>query len=395
VIAIRGRLDTLLSGSVARGEVPGVVAMVTDRNDVLYEGAFGARALGEAAAMTVDTVLYLASMTKPITAAAAMALVERGALDLDWPAGRWCPELGRVQVLEGFDATGEPILRPPRRPVTLRHLLTHTSGFGYEIWNADILRFLRLRGLPEIGGGRLAALGTPLVADPGERWVYGIGIDWAGRMVEAASGTSLGAFLREALFEPLGMASTGFRVTPPMRSRLAKVHQRGPDGALAAIDWEMPREPEFEEGGDGLYGTVEDYVRFARMILGGGKLGATRVLREETVATMATNHLGDVRVGALRTAMPERSNDVEFLPGVAKGWGLSFVINLEGAPGGRSAGSLAWAGIANTYFWIDPARAIAGVLATQVLPFADVHALPLALAFERTVYTALSGRDRC
>ncbi len=389
-MGLRRRADALLGEAVSRRRVPGVIAMVTDREVNLYDGAFGERALGGGETMAQDTVIWLASMTKPITATAAMQLVERGALDLDSPASRWLPELADTQVLEGFDDTGEPLLRPPRRPVTLRHLLTHTAGFGYSFWSAEILRFQERRGIPDSGSGENAALKTPLLFDPGDHWGYGIGIDWAGKLVEAASGLTLGAFMKENILEPLGMASTAFRITSDMRGRLAKVHQRDDDGMLEAIDWEFPQEPEFEEGGGALYGTVGDYVRFVRMILNRGRADRPRVLEENPVALMSANQIGACRVNALKTAMPKRSNDVEFFPGIPKGWGFSFMINLEPAPTGRSAGSLAWAGMANTYFWIDPAKGLGGVFATQILPFADTRALPLYLDFETAVYAAIA-----
>jgi CubicO group peptidase (beta-lactamase class C family) len=316
-----------------------------------------------------------------------MQLVERGKLELESPASRWVPELASVEVLEGFDAAGKPRTRKPRRPVTLRHLLTHTAGFSYEIWSADIQRYQQANGVPGIISCENAALRTPLLFEPGERWDYGIGIDFVGKAVEAVTGKKLGAALKESLLEPLGMRDTAFRITPAMRERLAKIHQRGDDGTLTPVmDLELPQEPEFEMGGGGLYGTAGDYLKFVRMILNGGRANGTQLLRPETVKTMAANHIGDLLVEPLKTAIPPLSNDVDVFPGMPKKWGLSFLITTEKAPTGRSAGSLAWAGLANTYFWIDPAKGIGGVYLTQVLPFADKKALPLCGEFETTVY---------
>jgi CubicO group peptidase (beta-lactamase class C family) len=386
-MSLKQDADSLLKKATDSGEVPGVVAMATDRNGSLYEGAFGKRVLGQDAAMTTDTVVWIASMTKALTGAAAMQQVERGKLDLESPASKWVPELASVEVLEGFDAAGQPRTRKPKRPITLRHLLTHTAGFAYEIWSGDIQRYQQAKGLPGITTCQNAALRTPLLFDPGERWDYGINIDFVGKAVEAASGKKLGAALKENLFDPLGMRDTAFKITPAMRERLAKIHQRGDDGKLAPLmELEIPQEPEFEMGGGGLYGTAGDYLKFVRMILNGGKANGTQVLKTDTVKTMAQNHIGNVLVGQLKTAIPPLSNDVDVFPGIPKKWGLSFLINTERAPTGRSAGSLAWAGLANTYFWIDPAKGVGGVYLSQVLPFADVKSLPLFGAFETTVY---------
>jgi CubicO group peptidase (beta-lactamase class C family) len=388
-MALKDSADALLRSAADRGDVPGVVAMVTDRDRTTYEGAFGKRVLGQPAAMSPDTVVWIASMTKAVTGAAAMQLVEQGALQLDSPASRWVPDLAKTQVLEGFDAAGKPRTRPPKQPVTLRHLLTHTAGFAYEIWSPDVARFQQATGVPGITTCQNAALGTPLLFDPGDRWEYGIGIDWAGKMVEAVSGKRLGAYLAERLFTPLGMHDTAFKITPAMRARLAKLHQRGDDGTLAAIDLELPQEPEFEMGGGGLYSTVGDYAKFVRLILNRGKANGHQVLKPETVDQMTRNAMGATRVRLLKTAAPSLSGDAEFFPGISKSWGLTFQINEERAPTGRPAGGLMWAGLANSYYWIDLTNGIGGVYATQILPFADAKSLPLYYDFEKTVYANL------
>ncbi len=362
--------------------------MAANRETTIYAGGFGERMLHGGAAMTPDTVVWIASMTKPLTSVAAMLLVEQGKLELDAPARNWLPELADVQVLEGFDGSGAPVTRAPSRPITLRHLLTHTAGFAYEFWSEDVLRYQQAKDLPQIDSCENAALTTPLLFDPGERWCYGINSDWAGKMVEAVSGQRLGAFMTEHILKPLGMASTAFKITPDMRARLAKVHQRGDDGTCAVLDTEVSQEPEFEMGGGGLYSTVGDYLRFVRLFLNRGVVGGRALLKPDTVEALSVNQMGDCRVSALQTAMPGESQDAEFFPGMPQTWSLGFMINMDQAPTGRSAGSLAWAGLANTYFWIDPVRGIGGVYATQVLPFADDRALSLYNAFEAAVYAA-------
>jgi methyl acetate hydrolase len=390
VMSLQTRADQLLQSAVANGDVPGVVALATTREGNIYEAGFGERVLGGGAAMSPDTVVWIASMTKALTATAAMKLVERGRLDLDGPASAVVPALAEVEVLKGFDDAGQPVTRPPARPITLRHLLTHTAGFAYEIWQESIIRHQEAMGLPGIISCEERALRTPLLFDPGERWEYGINIDWAGKMVEAVTGQTLGASLKANLFEPLGMRDTAFRITDDMRSRLATIHQRGDDDRLEPLhDLEIPQQPEFEMGGGGLYGTIGDYAKFVRMILNKGRADGGQILKPETVEMMSVNQMGDCRVSMVKTAMPALSNDAEFFPGMPKTWGLSFMINTERAPTGRNPGSLAWAGLANSYYWIDPTAGIGGVYATQVLPFADKKALPLYLAFEKSVYDHL------
>jgi methyl acetate hydrolase len=380
----------VLKAAIERGDVPGVVAMAATRDGVIYQGAFGRRALPDGVAMTLDTVFWIASMTKAITSAAAMQLVEEGRLALDQPIAGLLPELAAPQVLEGFDAAGEPKLRPARRPITLAHLITHTAGFVYDIWNGEMGRYMEKRGAPGIISCQNAALALPLVFEPGEKWDYGIGIDWVGKAVERASGQRLGDYFAEHLFGPIGMKDTGFRLTPDRRARLAGMHARGADAALTPIEFEIPQAPEFEMGGGGLYGTAADYLAFQRVFLNQGRADGGQVLRPETVALMAQNAIGELNVRMLKTAVPGSSNDAEFFPGTVKKWSLGFMISTEAVSGGRSAGSLAWAGLGNTYFWIDPARDIAGVILTQLLPFADKKALALLDAFERAVYAGLA-----
>jgi methyl acetate hydrolase len=382
-------IDTMFSGAIQAKAMPGIVAVAATDKEVVYEGAFGTRALGGDAPMTVDTVVWIASMTKAITAAAAMQIVERGKLTLESPAAEVVPELADARVLDGFDTGGQPILRRPRRPITLRHLLTHTAGFSYEIWSPAIAEYQVATGTPGITTCTHAALRTPLLFDPGERWEYGISIDWVGKMVEAVSGQRLDRYLQENILGPLGMKDTSFTLSPSQRARLASVHQRNADGVLEPIEFEIPQEPEFHMGGGGLYGTATDYLAFARMIMQDGRVNDRQILRPETVALMSRNQIGDVEIGALRTAIPPLSNDVELFPGLSKKWGLSFLINTEPLPTGRAAGSLAWAGLANTYFWIDRTRRVSGVFLSQVLPFFDDTATGLFTKFETEVYRAL------
>lgn len=387
----KAEIDEILRKASDAKEIPGVVAIAASGNDVLYQGAFGKRDLSKPDAMTVDSVFWIASMTKAVTSAGAMQLVEQGKLSLDAPIGSLLPDLAEPQVLEGFDESGEPKLRPANKPITLRHLMTHTAGFAYNIWSGDCAQYLEKTGTPNIFSCQNVALKTPIMSDPGTRWEYGINIDFVGKAVEAASGKRLDAYLRDHIFAPLGMNDTGFKITDDMRQRLVATHARGEDGSLAPIPFEIEQNPEFHMGGGGLYGTAGDYIKFTQMILNKGRGNGNQVLKPETVALMGQNHIGDLTIGKMTTVAPMYTNDVDLFPDIVKKWGLSFLINNAKTPEGRSAGSLAWAGLANTYFWIDPARDVAGVILMQVLPFVDAKCVEAFAGFERGVYAGLDA----
>jgi methyl acetate hydrolase len=387
---MKRELDEVLSAGIERGAAPGVVGVVVDRAGTRYEGAFGERAIGTGIEMQTNTVGAIFSMTKAITGAAAMQLVERGQIDLDAPASKVCPEIGDAVVLVGFDDDEQPITRAPKTQVTLRHLLTHTSGYVYDLWNEDMARWHAATGAPNILTLQKAALQTPLMFDPGTRWQYGIGIDWAGQMIEAASGSTLGNYLSEHITEPLGMSDTAFVHSESMLERASAIHARLDDGSLVVMELPAPESPEFEMGGGGLQGTMGDYGRFIRMILNDGELDGNRVLAESTVAQMVSNQMGNLRVEKLMTAAPPFTNDCEFFPGDPKSWGLSFQINEIAGSTGRPAGTLMWAGLANSYYWIDRKNGIGGAYLSQIFPFADEGTLDLYLQFEKTVYDTMS-----
>lgn len=384
-MSLKGKVDAVLKAATDIGDVPGVVAMVTNADGTIYEGAFGKRANDLAYPMTTDTVGWIASMTKALTATAALQLLEQGKLDLESPASKWLPALGKLQVLEGFDANGTPKTRAPVRPITLRHLLTHTSGIGYEFLSTDVQKYQQSVGIPSAISCELASLNLPLLFDPGSRFEYGMGLDWVGQLVEAVSGQRLGAYFSEQLFRPMEMEDTGFVMSPDMRVRKAKVHQRM-DGQLIPLDLEMPAPPPVEMGGSGLYSTVGDYLKFLRMILNHGVAAEGRVLKAETVALLSRNHIGELEVLPLLSANPMLTNDLHLPPDNPQKWGLLNMINTKPMPTGRAASSLTWAGLSNCYYWIDPTTKIAGVFMTQILPFADVKAMPLFFEFEYTVY---------
>jgi CubicO group peptidase (beta-lactamase class C family) len=386
----KAQIDQILSQKCEANEIPGVVAMAATGGEVIYQGAFGKRDLGRDDPMTTDSVFWIASMTKAITTAAGMQLVEQGKLSLDESIGKLLPDLANPQVLEGFDAKGEPKLRPAKGQITLRQLMTHTAGFAYDMWNGDMVKYLEKTGTPGIITCQNAALKTPICSDPGTRWEYGTNIDFVGKAVEAVSGKKLDAYLRDNLFAPLGMNDTGFKISDSMRKRLVGMHARAPEG-LGPFPFEMEQTPEFHMGGGGLYGTAADYIKFTQMILNKGKANGNQVLKPETVALMGQNNIGAIEVGKLPTALPAFTNDVDLFPGMVKKWGLSFLINTAKTPEGRSPNSLFWAGLANTYFWIDPVRNVSGVILMQLLPFADGKCLEAFAGIEHGVYAGLGA----
>jgi methyl acetate hydrolase len=374
-------LDATLADSVKRRSIPFCAAMVAGPDRTLYQGAFGQH-------VTAQSIFRIASMTKPITAVAAMQLVERGKWKLDDPVGKYLPELAQLQVLDGFAPDGHPILRPAAGPVLLRHLLTHTSGFAYEIWDPLLTRYTAYLGKTKAPPSPV----QPLMFDPGTRWEYGTSMDWTGRLVEAISGQTLEAWFQQEILQPLGMKDTGFIFPQEKFDRLVNEYQRDDSGMLKEKPRKLPQPPKSFNGGGGLYSTPADYVRFMQMILQRGKgPGDARILRGETVDLMTVNHIGDLSAGKLKSVSPLVSSDMDVHPGRVDGFGYGFLINSVDYDGGRSAGSLAWAGIDNTFFWIDPHRRLCAVIMMQFLPFCDKQAVGVLQDFEHAVYSTLKG----
>ncbi|MYR08894.1 serine hydrolase [Gordonia sp. SID5947] len=386
--AVRTAIDAAVTGSP---RVPGVVAGVTTDKATLTLAAAGVRAIDGTDPMTTDTVFAMFSATKAITATVALQLVERGLLDLDAPAKEYAPRLRDIQVLDGFADDGSLRLRPPASDVTMRQLLTHTAGFGYDFFNQDYRRLTRDHGVPAVISATIESISTPLLFDPGTRWEYGSSMDWAGRVIEGVTGHRLGDVMSEHLFSPLGMSDTSFDLTDDLARRRAVLHHRAPDDSLSPNHkWKMPDDPEVQMGGQGLYSTVRDYIAFIRMWLNDGLSDSgEQILRPETIVEAGRNQIGDLTVTKLPGVIPALSHDVDFFPGVPKSWGLSFLINDEDAPTGRPAGSLSWAGLANLYYWIDRRTKIGGFWATQIFPFVDPTAYDAYLDFETVVYRAI------
>ncbi|WP_027015945.1 serine hydrolase domain-containing protein [Comamonas composti] len=387
---VRIALDAILAQTATRhGGVPGVVAMATDRDGNFYEGAAGTRELGRDLPMGTDAVFALFSTTKALTGTCIMQLVEEGLLTLEDEAGKYLPEIDRIEVLQGFDAQGQPVTRAPRRKITVNDLMLHTAGFSYEFFSADDLRYREAKGLPTVVSCSPESIRSVLLHDPGEAWSYGVNIDWLGLIVEKLRGKRLGAVMAERIFAPLGMQEIGFGMTDAMRARRVTIHDRAADGRLTPLpDLVLPEPPPMDMGGHGLYASVGEYMKFIRMILNDGAGPHGRVLKPETVQAMARDGLlpMGLSAGGWTGAIASLSNSGEFFAGTPKGWSYSFMTNREPTPSGRAAGSLMWAGLANCYYWIDKSTGIGGFWATQILPFQDAVSYPAFVEFESAIY---------
>ncbi len=366
-------IQALLNGAVAKGAVHGVSALVVDRNGVLFQGA-----AGEANA---NTLYRNASMTKAVATTAALQLVEQGRLSLDATVQSILPEFGQLQVLDGFDGD-QPRLRAPASPATIRQLMTHTAGLGYFFTSDKLMRYLVLTGEPSPLSGEKRSLSVPMVNDPGTAWAYGVNTDWLGLVVEKISGQSLGGYLQQHVYGPLGMAESGFAPSSAQRERLLRVMQRQADGRLVPSVHDLPAQSEWDAAGHGSYGSIQDYGRFVQAWLNDG----AGILQPATVQMALQNHIGQIQLPALmKSAVPELSNDVPSMP-VPQGWGLGFHLTLVDLPGMRSRGTADWAGVFNSYYWIDRNKGVGGVLMTQMLPFFDMGVIETLMGFEMAVY---------
>ena len=382
-----GPIDAILLGAVAHKDVPGVVALITNRERVVYQGAFGVADVSTGRPLAMDALFRIASMTKPVTSVALMQLVEQGKIGLDDPAEKYLPELKNPMVVESFDAkSGDYKLRPASKPATVRNFLTHTSGLAYPFTSA-IWRDFKPRA------GESYPFGGPMLFDPGERWHYSTSTDVVGRLVEVVSGQKLEDYFREHIFVPLKMNDTSYNVPEAKGARLVAQQQRAGekmDGAIVLQNPQAGLTVAKPIGGGGLASTAADYGRFMRMFLNEGALDGVRVLKPETIKLMSQNQIGAVSVPALKTALP-RSADFTFIADGRDKWGLGFLITVDQVAGKRSPGSLSWGGINNTFFWIDPARSVAGTIMMQYLPFADAKALAVYDAFERGTYQLVNA----
>lgn len=385
-------VDAVLRAAVDSGAVPNVVGVAAADQDVIYEGAAGPQVAGGDQPVGADSTFRIASMTKTVCAVAALQQLERGTLDFDAPVDTYCPEFAAVRVLDGFD-DGRPRLRAPASRATVRQLVTHTVGLPYSFWNADIVRWEAAGGPDDSPGGLRDAFASPMVADPGTRFDYGVSFDWLGLVVEAASGQSLDDYLAEHIFAPLGMHSTAFQISDEQRSRCVPVHIKDEGGTWVTTDIDWDPQPSRWSGGHGLYSTPRDFLRFQQLLLGGGTYAGTTILDRSSVQEAFTNQIGDLWVPAqMPTTNPAWACDLVVGPDKKWGWGL--LLDTSQPPGMRTAGSGSWTGIFNTHFWVDPHTKIAGAVYTQSLPFASPETLQTYVGFERAVYALAGGAPR-
>jgi CubicO group peptidase (beta-lactamase class C family) len=374
-------IEQILEKYIVSGDLPCALAGVANADGTLYMGAAGLRSLDDSQAMTTDTIFAIASMTKAITTVATLQLVEQGQIDLDTPITAYLPDLEHLKVLDGFDDDGKPMLSSPKTSPTTRQLLTHTSGYVYEIWNANGLQSVASEQIDSLfaeGGNGMMA---PLAFSPGERWEYGIGIDWAGVIVETLSGKSLDVYFQEHIFAPLGMQDSFYKVPEEKAARRAAIHARTEAGLAVT-----PHLGEPVSGGGGLSSTIADYLRFMRALLNQGTLDGAKILQPYTVDMMFENHIGDLDVNPGPTQIPDVSNDFDMGFGEPAKWGLGFLLHQAQTQSGRPKGSASWAGLFNSYFWIDRENDLCAVIATQVLPFYDTKAVAMLKEFEAAIY---------
>ena len=387
------RLDEHFRRYVDDGRLAGWLVAVARHGRVAHMSSYGSADAARTRDFTEDTVVRLYSMTKPLTSVAAMMLVERGQLALKDPVANFLPEFGESQVFTGGSAES-PVLVPQERPMLIWHLLTHTAGLTYGFQQQDSVdEMYRAAGFEwgypdgfDLDDCCRVWASLPLLFQPGTEWNYSVATDVLGRVVEVVSGRSLDRFFEDEILGPLGMHETSFSVPDERRERLADLFI--PDGstgravqAPAVLDRRNP--PRVLSGGGGLYGTIDDYLRFCQMILNGGELDGARLLGRHTVSYMARNHLpGDVDLEAYgRPLFSETTYD-----GIGFGLGFSVVIDAAANKVPCSEGELAWGGAASTAFWIDPAESLSVVFLTQLLP-SSTH--PIRPELKQLVYQSL------
>ena len=373
-------LSKYLTDATARGDVPGVVVTVVNEDGVLYHEAFGKSSTLRNTPMARDTVFNIASMTKAVTSVAIMMLVDEGKLTLDDDVAKYLPKYKEPLVISTFNqADGSYETRPAKRPISIRHLLTHTSGIGYGFSSAIVAKLTQGTGKTE--------LDLPLLFDPGEGWAYGASTRVLGQVVEAVSGQKLDAFLDARILKPLGMVDTSYLVPQSKYPRVVATNQRGADGKFVERP-AGPTIPATVQGDGGLYSTAGDYGMFLRMLLNGGKLGPARILSEKSAKTMFENHTGKVVVPLQQSTNLGLSRN--FPVGADEDhWGLGFQLARTKRPNMRTPGSGTWAGIFNTHFFIDPSRDIGVVVMMQTLPFYDEASMKLYAGVEEIVYKNL------
>jgi CubicO group peptidase (beta-lactamase class C family) len=386
------KIDASLRGFIESKALVGVSALVYERGHEAYFGAFGQADREAGKPMTRDTLVQIFSMTKPITGVALMTLYEGGKFQLDQPLAKYLPEFAQLRVYAGTNADGAALYAALQRPVTIRDITRHTAGFesGYDPTPlGDMFRAADPGNKSNTLAQEAKKLGAlPLLFQPGSRWLYGPSVDVQALLVERLSGMPFDKYLELKIFKPLGMKNTRYVLQARDRARLAAVYDWHEDGSLsrepdeAAFEFNSRNWP-LKPGSFGLVSTLDDYMRFARMLQNGGQLDGTRILKPETVRLMATN------------AMPAEVTDTSWLPTKGQvGFGIDFAVRIRPPADAQEAsgavGEFFWDGAADTLFWVDPKNKITAVLFTQYRPFGKV---PLHKAFRDAVYSAIPDAE--
>ena len=379
----------VLDQTIADGRLNFAVAAVGNAGGQTWSYAAGYQDAEKTNVASPDNIIQIASMTKLVTTIAALQLMEQGKLNLDSPISVYAPELNDLQLLKGFEADETPIFEKAKRAPTARELMTHTAGYVYEIWNANALKGVQLGVTPSLlGEGNY--LEAPLAFQPGTAWEYGINTDWLGVLVERLSGQRLAHYFDDNIFTPLSMTDTFYELPADKLDRSVTMMARAAEGLVELPGFQpMPRKkgsmPHYS-GGGGLFSTVKDYGRVLQMLLKGGSLDGKTLLKAETVDTMFQNNIGNIQPLALATAMPNLSNTADMSFGNKVTFGLGLLLHTDGIDGGRKANSGSWAGLFNSYYWVDREAGTYGIFGTQVLPFYDGVAIETLLEFEQAVY---------
>ena len=378
------KLDSLFSEAV-NCDIPGVSAAVVAKEESLYQGHFGFADLNQNKPIDDSSLFRIASMTKAVTSVCIFQLIEKGVISLDSPLKNFFPEVSEKKIIDGFDDEGNPIMSDPSNDITVGNLLTHTSGLAYEMWNENISTLVQKGELASMFSVTDDFLKAPLVFNPGTSWEYGIGIDWLGVLIEKLADCSLQEYMTLNVFEPLGMNSTSYDLDKTEHERMVNVYTRTGDG-YEAMPFSVPEKSAIYSGGGGLISNLKDYSQFLKVFLNSGQVNETKILSESSVNIMMKSLNEEIAMTKLPSQNSVLTKDMEFFPQVHKSLSPGFMINQTDADAGRLKHAAGWAGIFNSYFWIDKKNEIAGLILMQMLPFIDDGCVKTLQNFEKAVY---------
>ena len=400
-------LDPIFQGRVDSKKIPGAAAVALDvSGDVLFSKGYGNVVAGDTSSpkVTPQTPAMMWSCTKLVTCVAGMQLIEQGKLNLDDPVEKYVPEIADIKYLDGWNDDDSPKLRKPDKPIKVLNLFTHTSGFSYDFFHPDTLKWRITHNQPPVAYVTRSSkeeYTVPLVFEPGARWEYGCNQEWIGFIIEKISGLPLAEYVDKNIIQPLGLKTTGLKLTPEQDKEFFTVHDKNAAGELTPTPLRMVENPEVVAGGHYLYSSTSDYCQFLLTLLNNGTHPKTgvKILEKDTVKNYVFKDMlpqvgcsGD-GVGDVPSIISAATCTGSLLPGVPKGWSLGALINNEAAPNGRNKGSAMWAGLGNCYFWMDQAAGKLGFVVSAILPFFDRDVLYLADALERAVYEKPQAKE--